>query len=169
MRLTLLPLLLLLAACQAAGPGSAQDARAWAGAILELHQGIEIPADQAGAFIRGTPIGDRYRYDAACRLELRTVSATSRTVRADRFAVERADQISELFSERPSGLRPARFYRFRDGPHLLTFTTYLYLRSDRQPDVFRLACAHLQSSDRNPRHPTESEIRTVLAPIISVH
>jgi len=40
-----------------------------------------IPPDQAGVFIQGTRIGDRYRYDATCRLEVRSVDETPRTVR----------------------------------------------------------------------------------------
>lgn len=121
-------------------------------------------------FIRGARIGDRYRYDAVCRLEVRTVAAAPRTVRADRFTVERVNRLSERFSVRADRLRHARFSRFDDdGPHLLTFTTYLDLHSDRQPEVFRLGCSHLQASDRNPRHLTADEIRTTLAPIMTLY
>lgn len=169
MKLIAPPLLLLLTACQVLDERGARDDPFPPGIILELHRDVTIPPGQAGAFIQGTSIGDRYRHDAACRLELRVVAAKPHTVRADRFNVERVNRTSEIFSSRVSELRPARFNRFEDGPHLLTFTTYFYLRSDRQPDVFRLVCAHLQSSDQRPRHLTPSEIRAVLAPIMSLY
>ncbi|MBK7543425.1 MAG: hypothetical protein IPP10_16970 [Candidatus Competibacteraceae bacterium] len=170
MKLSAIPLLLLLAACQALDGSGNRAFNIPPGTLLDLHQDIGIPSDQAGAFIQGTRIGDRYRYDAVCRLEVRTVAAAPRTVRADRFTVERVNRLSELFSTRASGLRHARFSRFDDdGPHLFTFTTYLYLHSDRQPEVFRLGCSHLQASDQNPRHLTAAEIRTTLAPIMMLY
>jgi hypothetical protein len=163
--------LLLLVACQV--PNEEGAARVFllpTGTPLDLHRDLVIPSDQAGVFVQGTRIGDRHRYDAACRLEVRTVAPSPQTVRADRFAVERVERIWEIFSGRVSGLRYARFApRFDEGSHLLTFTTYLYLRSDRQPDVFRLACSHLQDSARNPRHLTVDEIRTVLAPVATLY
>jgi hypothetical protein len=129
---------------------------------------LTIPPDQAGVFVSGTPIGDRYRYEAVCRLEVRTVDATFRTVTPDRFTVERVRQEWERFSQRESGLRRVGLFG-RDGPALLRFTTILYLRSDRQPDVFRLVCSHLQDSAQNPRYLTAAEIRTVLAPVMTLH
>lgn len=168
MKLIALPLLLLLTACQALNESEGRYAQLPPDAVVELHQDVSIPADQAGVFIQGASIGNRYRYDAACRLELRTVAAAPRTVRADRFSIERVQRTSEIFSNRLNALRPARFGRFEDGPHLLTFTTYLYLHSDHQPEVFRLVCAHLQSSDQHPRHLGADEIRAVLAPIMSL-
>lgn len=169
MKLVAPPLLLLLTACQVLDEDGSRSGQVPPGSVVELHQDVTIPSDQAGVFIQGTPIGDRYRHDAACRLELRTVAPEPRTVRADRFNIERVNRTSELFSRRATDLQPARFYPFRDGPHLLTFTTYLYLSSERQPDVSRLVCAHLQSSDQNPRHLTAGEMRTVLAPIMSLY
>lgn len=171
MQLGVVALLLLLAACQVL---DAEDyVRAFhipAGTALDLHQDLTIPPDQAGGFIQGTRIGDRYRYDAACRLEVRTVASSARVVRADRFIVERVSRAWEIFSSRVVGLRYVRFaHSFEEGPHLLTFTTYLYLHSDRQPEVFRLVCSHLQDSAQNPRHLTVAEIRTVLAPIMTLY
>lgn len=41
------------------------------------------------------------------------------------------------------------------------------MHSDRQPDVFRLVCSHLQDSAQNPRHLTAAELRTALAPVVT--
>ena len=167
--LPLLLLVLFLTACQLLeDAGDARTDRLATGTPLDLHQNLTIPPGQAGVFVQGTPIGDRYRYDAVCRLETRTVDATFRTVTVDRFTVERVRQEWERFSQREGGLRRVGLFD-GDGPALLRFSTILYLRSDRQPDVFRLVCSHLQDSAQQPRYLTASEIRTVLAPVMTLH
>ena len=159
---------LLLAACQALDyEGQAPAYRIPTGTVLELHRDLIVPPGQAGVNIQGTAIGDRYRYDAVCRLEVLTVDDSPRPVRTDHFTVERVGREWEIFSNRASGLRYVALFE-RDGPHLLLFTTFLYLRSERQPDVFRLACGHLQNSDQNPRHLTVAEIRATLAPVMTL-
>jgi|APTNR8051073442_1049403.scaffolds.fasta_scaffold11746_2 hypothetical protein len=159
---------LLLVACQALDyEGQAPAYRIPTGTVLELHRDLIVPPGQAGVNIQGTAIGDRYRYDAVCRLEVLTVDDAPRPVRTDHFTVERVGREWEIFSNRASGLRYVALFE-RDGPHLLLFTTFLYLRSERQPDVFRLACGHLQNSDQNPRHLTVAEIRATLAPVMTL-
>lgn len=159
---------LLLTACQALDyEGQAPAYRIPTGTVLELHRDLIVPPGQAGVNIQGTAIGDRYRYDAVCRLEVLTVDDSPRPVRTDHFTVERVGREWEIFSSRVSGLRYAALFE-REGPHLLLFTTFLYLRSEQQPDVFRLACGHLQNSDQNPRHLTVAEIRATLAPVMTL-
>ena len=159
---------LLLVACQALDyEGQAPAYRIPTGTVLELHRDLIVPPGQAGVNIQGTAIGDRYRYDAVCRLEVLTVDDSPRPVRTDHFTVERVGREWEIFSSRASGLRYVALFE-RDGPHLLLFTTFLYLRSERQPDVFRLVCGHLQNSDQNPHHLTVAEIRATLAPVMTL-
>ncbi len=98
MKLVVVPLL-LLAACQVLD--DEVYTRAFlipTGTLLDLHRDLVIPPRQTGVFIQGTRIGDRYRYDAICRLEIRTVDEAPRTVRADRFTVERVDREWDRFS-----------------------------------------------------------------------
>ena len=159
-------LLLLVAGRVLQDAGEAGADRIPIGTLVDLHRDLVIPPDPAGAFIRGTSIGDRDRYDAACRLEVRTANASFRTVVADRFSVVRVEQSWERFTRQESGLRRVRLDD--DGPALLRFATAWYLHSDRQPDVFRLVCSHLQDSAPNPRSLTATEIRTVLAPVMTL-
>jgi len=166
MKTSLVLLLLLLAACRVVDYEGRADPILM-GTPIDLHQNLIILPGQAGVFIPGTRIGDRYRYDGNCRLEVRTVSETPQTVFADRFTVERIVQEWERFTQRETGLRRVRMDV--DGPALLQFTTVLYLHSDRQPDVFRLVCGHLQDSAQNPRYLTADVIRTVLTPVMTLH
>lgn len=160
-------LLLLLTACQVLDHGNRADDLPL-GTPVDLHQDLIVPPGQAGVFIQGTRIGDRHRYDAHCRLEVLTLRETPQTVVADRFMVERVVQEWARFTlQDTGGLRRVRMDI--DGPALLRFTTQIYLHSDRQPDVFRLVCSHLQDSAQNPRYLTTAEIRTVLAPVMTLH
>ncbi len=168
MKISLVLLLLLLAACQVVDyEGKSRADLIPTGTPIDLRQNLIIPPGQAGVFIPGTRIGDRYRYDGNCRLEVRTIGETPRTVVADRFTVERIVQEWERFTQRETGLRQVRMDV--DGPALLRFTTALYLHSDRQPGVFRLLCNHLQDSAQNPRYLTADEIRTILTPVMTLH
>ena len=162
-----LPWLLVLVACRGLdGAGGTGADRLPVGTLVVLHRDLVIPPDQAGVFVPGTQIGDRYRYDATCRLEVRTVNATFRTVVADRFTVVRVEQNWERFTRQESGLRRVRMDD--DGPALWRFATAWYLHSDRQPDVLRLVCSQLQDSAQNPRYLTAAEIRTVLTPVVTL-
>jgi len=161
--------LLLLTGCSALdGMDADYHNRIPVGTRIDLHRNLTIPSGQAGVFVPGTSIGDRYRYEAVCRLEVRSIDNVPRTVAADQFIVVRFNQEWERFSQQQTGLRYASL-RDYDGPALLQFTTNLYLHSDRQPDVFRLVCSHLQDSAQQPRYLTVEEIRTVLAPTMTLY
>ncbi|HRF44805.1 MAG TPA: hypothetical protein PLD30_11305 [Candidatus Competibacteraceae bacterium] len=161
--------ILLLAACSALdGLDVDRRDRIPTGTPIDLHQNLTIPSGQAGVFVLGTSIGGRYRYEAVCRLEVYSIDEKPRTVVADRFTIVRFSQEWERFSQRETGLHHVSLQDY-DGPALLRFTTNLYLHSDRQPDVFRLVCSHLQDSAQQPRYLTTAEIRTVLAPVMTLY
>lgn len=169
MQYSLFSLLLLLTACSALeGLDADRYERIPTGARIDLNQSLTIPAGQAGVFVPGTSIGDRYRYEAVCRLEVYSITETPRTVVADQFTIVRVGQEWERFSQRQTGLRYVSLWDY-DGPALLRFSTALYLHSDRQPDVFRLVCSHLQDSAQQPRYLTTEEIRTALAPTMTLY
>ena len=114
MKISVVVLLLFLAACQVLDREDAARADLIPmGTPVDLDRDLTIPPGQAGVFIRGTRIGDRYRYDANCRLEVRTLSETPRTVVADRFTIERVVQQWERFTLRDTGLRRVRLRRRR--------------------------------------------------------
>lgn len=86
-------ILLLLNACQMLDEAE-RPYRIEPGTPIELLQPLVIPADQVGVFIPGTPIGNRYRYEAACRLELRSLAPAARTVAADHMIITRVQRRS---------------------------------------------------------------------------
>lgn len=81
-------LLVLVAGHGLDGVGGTGADRLPVGTRVVLHRDRVIPPAQAGAFVPGASMGDRYRYDAAGRLEVRTVNTTFRTVLAPVVTLE---------------------------------------------------------------------------------
>ncbi len=138
------------------------------GTVITLNQELTVAAGLAHVNILGTPIGDRHHYDANCRLETWTLAKTPVTIKTDEFTVTKVTRESYVFSGLIAGAQYAGPVYFMEGPRLLYYDTHIYLRSPRQPDVYRLTCGHLQDSAMNPRHLTAMEIRKTLEPVMTM-
>lgn len=161
-------LLATLVACAGSNPfAMPPDSYVANGTSIRLNAPVTVPRNSVAVPIRGGHIGSRYRYDGTCRLELKTLGKEPRVVEPDEFTVERTTWATEYFG----GLDPRNMYAasmITDGPSLLTYKTYIYLQSARQPDVFRLQCQHLQQSDGRPRYLTMAEIQVLLGDVMTV-
>jgi hypothetical protein len=145
------------------------------GSRLTLHRALTIPGDQVAVFLQDGRLissgGVRTLYPH-CKFEVRRIATSARSVRPDEFIVTRVTQ--ELVHSVDAGtLRYASALRTRgvstdgDGPSLQAFATYLYLASDRQPDVFRLGCGQWGYMPRD-RHVTIAEIRRTLGDVFTL-
>lgn len=167
--MTLLPLCLLLNACQTTGPldeNSPFDVPP-TGSRLVLKQALTIPAHNAGVSLQGGRVvsdKDVNQYHPHCRLEVHDVRETTQTVTADEFVVRRARQDSQT-AARP-GLLKAGF-RISNGARFYVFRTILDLRSERQPQVRWLTCQQW-SEQALGQHVTIREMRATLGEIITL-
>ncbi len=120
------------------------------GSRVTLQQPLSIDADKLAVFIqdgRVQPFSQIRQYYPHCKFELYTMSHESRTVAPDEFTVirvvqEEADsaQADDVLSARAGS--SARALLDNDGgPSVRAYVTRLYLRSPKQPDVYRLNCA----------------------------
>lgn len=137
------------------------------GSIITLNEPVPIPRNAVAAAIRGGYIADRYTHEAHCRLEVRTLSAEPRLIEPDAFEVVRTSWEWEYFG----GLDPRVMYAAiitPEGPSLFWYTTYVFLKSDLQPDIYRLRCRHLQESDINPRYLTVAQIQQVMGTVMTI-
>jgi hypothetical protein len=161
-------LLMTLAACAGSGYfGRSPDTLVTADTVVALNQSLTIPRNAVAAPIRGGHIGTRYAYDGYCRLELRTLANEPRVVEADEFKVLRTTWEREYFGS----LDPRNMYAtltISEGSFRWWYTTYIYLQSDRQPDIFRLQCRHLQQSDQFPRYLRVDQIQTLLGEVMTI-
>lgn len=149
------------------------------GSRLSLTQPVVIPPDRASIYIQNgqvMPNTEVQHYAPFCKLELYSLSPNARTVQPSEL------QITKTVQEETHGaytsnepLRYAQLGRFSvaqiggDGgaPPLQSFSTRMQLRSEKQPDVFRMTCAQWGYPGQD-RHVTISEIRRTLDPLLTL-
>lgn len=149
-----------------------------AGSALVLQERLEIPPRAASIHIqngKAMPYKLVNRYYPHCKFEMWSITEEARFVEPDRFIVERVKRDWEFIGQgfgKPvriaanGELRWAgvEFGGSEGGPAFEIDATELFLRSEKQPDVYRLTCS--QWSDvRAARHVTVSEIRQTLGPL----
>ena len=162
----LIPLAVIALPACAVSPESA----ALTGATLTLNTAITVDAHRATAYIQGgrvTPPPELDRYHAHCVIELRQVRDVARRIEPDRFTVSRVR--TDVYHAGAAGPYLAALKVGADAtPGYMMWTTELYLRSDRQPDVLRLSCQHLEDPASLPRHVTIAEMRKALGEIATL-
>ena len=168
MRLFAIAAVVLLVGCAGANPFKmSPDTYVPDGTVITLNQPLTIPGNSISAPVRGGRIETRFNYEAHCRIEVRTLGRKPQVIEPDRFEVVRTSWDWEYYG----GIDPRNMYAAlitSEGPSLQWYTTYVYLHSGRQPDVYRLRCRHIQESDINPRYLTMAQIQTVLGDVMTV-
>ena len=151
-----------------------------AGSRLTLEKPVEVPAGDAAVHIQAGRVmhyNDLDRYEPHCKFELRTVAAEARTVRPDTFVVERVERFSRSVRRTPEEpVRVAAAGRSgglvigresEGGPFADIMTTRLVLRSERQPDVFRMECMHWDQFEFS-QHLSVNQMRTTLKDLFTL-
>jgi hypothetical protein len=168
----------LLAGCAAASYQGNENSPFYvvpAGARATLNQELAIPPENVAVFIqdgRVMPEAEINRYYAHCKFELYTRRAESRTVAPDEFTVIRAFQEeSQSVQAEPLRYASLRLAVIGDGdvsgPSMMAFATRLFLRSAKQPDVYRLSCA-TWGFPSETQHVTFAQIRRTLGGLITL-
>lgn len=152
-----------------------------AGSRLVLQHEIKIPANQLAVFIqngRVIPNNEVQHYYPYCKFELNSQGgATARTVQPDEMVVTKTSQQqikgeAALAAPRPimvaargRGLRASTMDN--DGKSTQIYSTRMNLRSEKQPDIFRLSCAVWDESGIG-RYVSIADIRRTLAGVFTL-
>jgi hypothetical protein len=145
------------------------------GSRLILERELTIPADALATYIQNGRVlsnNEVQRLYPFCKFDLARLAPHPRTVQPDEIVVIRTVQeISYGASAQAERIYAAGFgfggLFNLDGPSMQTFSTRMDLRSEKQPDIFRLTCA--QWGERGiDRHVTISEIRRTLAGVFTL-
>ena len=159
--LTLWCLSLLIAACQSLPQ---VDAHTPAITKVTLKQDFPIRPDRSNEYIQGgeiRPYESIEQYYTHCKLELREIADNERIIKPQTFNVTRIYRQEEFVGFRKMMLAG-------DGDSgLIMSTTYLFLQSEKQPDIFRLSCMR-QDESFYARHVTIEEMRDTLGNLISL-
>jgi len=167
----LLPLCLLLTACQTTGPldENSPSHLLPSGSRLVLKQELTIPAHSVSILLQGgheVSNRDLERYQPHCRLEIQDMREIAQVVTADEFVVRRA--FRDTKSSARTGLMKTALRYAAEGPTYFVFRTVLDLHSERQPQVRSLTCQQWGNPGTG-RHLSIREIRQALGEIFTLY
>lgn len=118
------------------------------GSKLILNQELTIPVGKAGIYIqngKALPNANYRQYYSHCRFELLTVSETTQSVKPDEFIIHKVTRERGFMGHtnriQLAGLNLIAGMGDKDSGRDDEFHgTLMYLRSERQPDVYRIYC-----------------------------
>lgn len=173
----------LLSGCQTGGPvgPGSPHYKVPVGSTVTLHQKVTVPAHTAGVYIQGgrvipdkglNPVNHYYVY---CRLEVNDVRDTPQPIAPDTFTVHRVgsrrDDVAlryPMYASRGMlGIGMGGGGDDDAGPGMQNWSVDLYLHSDRQPQVRRLACQHWVYN-YEAEFPSVDEIRKTLGNMMTL-
>lgn len=163
-----LVLMLSLAACQTTAWEGNENSPYYtvpAGTPLTLHREVVVPADRVDVYLQDGRVrayAEVNPYHPFCSLEVRRRLDTPQTVAPGEFRVVKTVQ-EIIQTMRVPGVRLAS----GGSPSFEIYNTVLELRSDRQPQVAHLACAHWVYPPQQ-RHLTVNEMRRALGELMTL-
>ena len=135
------------------------------GAHITLHKEITIPAHRASIYIQGgriLPYSTVDQYQVHCKFEVRHILDKEQLIRPDKFTVTKSWQMEASLN------KPIVVARYGgSGSGKLTYSSYMRLRSKKQPDVIMLTCEFFGEAS-NSEHATPAQIRTALGKILTI-
>lgn len=147
------------------------------GSRLILQRPLTIPADQLAVYVQNgqvLPNSQVQHLYPFCKFELARLAPNPRTVQPNDIVITRTVQeiIQGAMSAAPLLARNAFGMRADadgapSGPSIQSFSTRMELRSEKQPDIFRLTCAQWGYPGID-RHVTIAEIRRTLAGVFTL-
>ena len=139
------------------------------GAVITLKQTLDIAPNQVAVYLQH---GDKVAanavdlYDTHCKFEIRTIAESTRQVSPDNFMVTRVSDETEVVSLQ--GRMYASMGHDADVRQDINYTTTLYLSSDSQPDVLRLACMQQDSFYYLETYPSITQMRKALGDVFEI-
>ena len=142
-----------------------------AGSTLTLNREITFPADIVSVFIFNGQIVPRSTIDVYkphCKFELYDMKPQPQTIQPDTFTIQKSVYFDAMYN--PGRLHQTNFVLNRyttGGPSYQPYTTYMYLQSDKQQNVYRLSCLHWEDPV-DARYLTVAQIRQVLGDLMTL-
>ncbi len=140
-------------------------------AKLVLNQELTIPANKTGVYIQYGKVvtyPELDQYYPNCRLIVNDLKTTSQTVQADEFSITHIMFIED-YTNRPYPLYASlsNIPLLAEGPTPEDYATIFSLHSEKQPNVKKLVCTHLEDPPI-ANHLTPAQIRTALGEIMTL-
>lgn len=142
-----------------------------AGSTVTLNQEMTFPPDEVSIYLFNGNVVPRATidiYKPHCKFELYNMQPMAQTITPDTFTIRKIVDFN--VQNMPSGRRYASFAVSRfatSSPSYQPYTTYMYLHSDKQPNVYRLSCRHWEDPV-DARYLTVSQIRQTLGTLMTL-
>lgn len=142
---------------------------------LELHRNLTVPARRGWVYIQSGRVYDSAgfislqavdQYYTYCRLELRRAVDRVTTLEPDSFEIVGIRHDRQLVSRRPPILA-GPVSQYASAASATVASTSLLLRSERQPSVDRLRCAHWEDP-WSAEPPMIAQIQATLGSLMTV-
>lgn len=171
---SLMFMLVVLSACQNLIPAdeTLPYYKTPVGSTLVLNHDLIIPANRLSVYIQNGHVtaGGANQYYPHCKLELRQKHSSSQRVTADEFTIYRSTQHRTRFTYLQPQLIPAStqlFFNSGDRSSPVSWASFLYLRSERQPGVMLMTCT-VWADLSEGRYLSIQDIRQTLGDVFSI-
>ena len=144
------------------------------GSTMTLNQAVTISGDQVASYVQN---GELMSYDVVdkykpnCKFEIYTMSEQSRTVEPDTFEIIKVvDEVeSSSIKMRTQLAMRGNAYAFGmlDRSYVFNYATMMYLRSEKQKDVYRMTCQHWEDV-KDDRYLTVTQMREAMGEIFTL-
>ena len=175
-RMALYPVLALLSAC---GVTDSKDEASYYFAVpvnssIRLNQAVVIQGGQVATYVQEGELmsyDEVDKYQPNCKFEIYTMSEQSRTVQPDTFEITKVvDEIESSSIVKDIHLADAsNAYAFGplDRSYVYNYATMMYLRSEKQKDVYRMTCQHWEDM-LDDRYLTVAQMRTAMGEVFTL-
>jgi len=144
------------------------------GSSIVLNQEVTISGDQVATYVQN---GELMSYDAVnkyypnCKFEIYTMSEQPRTVERDNFEIIKVvDEIesSSILKNTQLAVRGnAYVFGMLDRSYVFNYATMMYLKSEKQKDVYRMTCQHWEDV-RDDRYLTVVQMRKAMGDVFTL-
>lgn len=144
------------------------------GSSIVLNQEVTISGDQVATYVQN---GELMSYDAVnkyypnCKFEIYTMSEQSRTVEPDAFEIIKVvDEIESSSIKKSIQLAVrgnAYAFGMLDRSYVFNYATMMYLKSEKQKDVYRMTCQHWEDM-RDDRYLTVAQMRQAMGDVFTL-
>ena len=141
-----------------------------AGSTLKLNNNALVPAQLARFYMQAgeiKPFSQIDLYYPNCSLLVNNVEDTAQEITADIFTIYRVERTVDMAQSGTFFRNVKMRWVDNGGPSQESWTTILYLRSEKQPQVRLLRCEHWEDPT-DARHLTIDEIRKTLGDVMSL-
>lgn len=169
--------LILIVTLLAGGCGSFINLQAWpapysiaAGSKISINQDLTVPPEAVSVWLQFGKIADRrnirVRYPN-CRFELYTRKPGEQTILKDEVTITKFVHSNDYVSNNNNTFASLADFSDSGGPMAEIYTTEIYLKSEKQPDLYRLLCEHWEDPSSGV-FLTMDQIREALGDIATI-